>query len=100
MITCIKSILMLPRCVCINSCRIDNYEFVVDKVYSYRNLIHYDNIPAEYSFYEYNKKGNYIGSYIGCVEMDFKKNNFIDFGPYIMLLKEVAKMYNDILWGI
>ncbi len=93
---------MFTRCICISPCRYKNYEFRIGELYSYKEVINYKNELTEYALFNYNKDTNRSTSsdFIGYLKINFKRSNFMNFGSYIMLMNEVDKMYERILWDI
>lgn len=78
---------MHSRCVCISPCRIKESEFKFGEIYICKDVINYMNELTEYSMYK--NVNNRPGLFLGYAKLNFKRSNFMDFGPYCSLLRDV-----------
>lgn len=93
---------MYTSCVCISPCRYKDYVFKVGHMYFLKEVINYKNELTEMAIYSELDLGENraVKTFIGYLKVNFTRCNFMNFGNYCMLLNEIDKNFEKVLWDI
>lgn len=92
---------MYSSYICVSPCRCKDYVFQVGQMYFCKETINYKNELTEYIIYsEFDLGDRSVKTFIGYIKLNFLKCNFMNFGSYCLILNQVDKVFENMLWGI